>query len=347
MILAEKIMKLRKQQGWSQEELAVQLSVSRQSVSKWESGASIPDLDKILQLGELFGVSTDFLLKDDREDFPTVNIEEREGFAADAGNGEASRSSMNYRVEEPVCREVTVEEADTYMKLVEKTAFHIAAAVSVCVLSPVLLIVLAAMAELGRIGLSEDAAAGIGMIVLLLLVAGAVVVFVSDGMKLEKYSYMEKEVLKLQYGIAGIVEKKKEQFTPQKTKCITIGVLLCILGIIPLLATGIVTDSDFAAAMSVAVLFIMVAIAVFLFVSVGMIAGSYDKLLEEGDYTREKKEQNRSNAPIATIYWCLVLAGYLAASFVTNRWDMTWIVWPVAGVLYGALAGIMEIVRRA
>lgn len=63
-------MKLRKQQGWSQEELAMKLGVSRQSVSKWESGASIPELDKILQLGELFGVSTDFLLKDDREDFP-------------------------------------------------------------------------------------------------------------------------------------------------------------------------------------------------------------------------------------------------------------------------------------
>ena len=48
MILAEKITKLRKQNGWSQEDLAMKLNVSRQSVSKWESAASIPDLDKIL-----------------------------------------------------------------------------------------------------------------------------------------------------------------------------------------------------------------------------------------------------------------------------------------------------------
>lgn len=61
MILAEKIISLRKQMGWSQEELAGQLSVSRQSVSKWELGASIPDLDKILKMSELFGVSTDYL----------------------------------------------------------------------------------------------------------------------------------------------------------------------------------------------------------------------------------------------------------------------------------------------
>ena len=67
MILADKLIELRKKNGWSQEELAEQLGVSRQSVSKWESGASIPDLDKILKLSALFGVSTDFLLKDSAE----------------------------------------------------------------------------------------------------------------------------------------------------------------------------------------------------------------------------------------------------------------------------------------
>ena len=62
MILGEKIAVLRKQNGWSQEDLAEQLQISRQSVSKWESGASIPDLDRIVKLSALFGVSTDYLL---------------------------------------------------------------------------------------------------------------------------------------------------------------------------------------------------------------------------------------------------------------------------------------------
>lgn len=65
MILADKIMKLRKQNGWSQEELAMQLGVSRQSVSKWESGTSIPDLERIIKLSQIFGVSTDYLIKDE------------------------------------------------------------------------------------------------------------------------------------------------------------------------------------------------------------------------------------------------------------------------------------------
>ena len=71
MILGEKIVQLRKQRGWSQEELASQLGISRQAVSKWESAASIPDLDKIISMSRLFEVSTDYLLKEEMtEDAP-------------------------------------------------------------------------------------------------------------------------------------------------------------------------------------------------------------------------------------------------------------------------------------
>ena len=59
MILAEKISEERKKNGWSQEELAEKLSVSRQSVSKWESGQSVPDLNRILEMARIFGVTTD------------------------------------------------------------------------------------------------------------------------------------------------------------------------------------------------------------------------------------------------------------------------------------------------
>ncbi|MBR2504019.1 MAG: helix-turn-helix transcriptional regulator, partial [Oscillospiraceae bacterium] len=61
MILADKIILMRKQQGWNQEQLAEQLGVSRQAVSKWESGLSIPDLDKIIKMSNIFGVPTDYL----------------------------------------------------------------------------------------------------------------------------------------------------------------------------------------------------------------------------------------------------------------------------------------------
>lgn len=76
-MLGEKIQQLRKANGMSQEELAGNLTVSRQAISKWELGESMPDTENILQLSKLFGVSTDFLLNDDYEsdkDIPAVQI---------------------------------------------------------------------------------------------------------------------------------------------------------------------------------------------------------------------------------------------------------------------------------
>lgn len=65
MSISEKIALLRKEKNLSQEAFAEALGVSRQSVSKWESGSALPDTDKIIAMSELFGVSTDYLLKDD------------------------------------------------------------------------------------------------------------------------------------------------------------------------------------------------------------------------------------------------------------------------------------------
>lgn len=65
MNISEKILRLRKEKGLSQEAFAEKLGVSRQSVSKWESGGTLPDIDKIIAMSELFGVSTDYLLKDE------------------------------------------------------------------------------------------------------------------------------------------------------------------------------------------------------------------------------------------------------------------------------------------
>ena len=129
MILADKISELRKKNDWSQEELAGQLGVSRQSVSKWESAASIPDLDKILKMSELFGVSTDYLLKDSKEP-------EEELLPAAAPSGDYVPEA------DSAVRCVSLEEANDFLDTVQDTAPRIAAGVSMCILSPVLLIFL-------------------------------------------------------------------------------------------------------------------------------------------------------------------------------------------------------------
>lgn len=64
MTFAEKLLALRRARGWSQEELAAQVGVSRQALSKWENGAAMPDAENILAIAKLFGVTTDYLLID-------------------------------------------------------------------------------------------------------------------------------------------------------------------------------------------------------------------------------------------------------------------------------------------
>lgn len=141
MILAEKIMEMRKKNGWSQEELAYQLGVSRQSVSKWESGASIPDLERILKLSEIFGVSTDYLLKEEIELAPEIVSVQAEPVEEGA-----------------VLRRVSMEEAAEFMEARIGSAKQMALAVMTCVLSPVPLLALGVLAEETKIGISENLA---------------------------------------------------------------------------------------------------------------------------------------------------------------------------------------------
>lgn len=75
MTLGEKLQQLRKSKGLSQEQLAAQIAVSRQAISKWELGEAMPDTDNVVQLSKVFNVSIDYLLNDEYEsdmDIPVV-----------------------------------------------------------------------------------------------------------------------------------------------------------------------------------------------------------------------------------------------------------------------------------
>lgn len=81
MKINEKIYILRKKSGWSQDELAEKISVSRQSVSKWETGDSVPEPVKLLALAKIFSVSTDFLLDDSQQEYISPQAEKSSDIA--------------------------------------------------------------------------------------------------------------------------------------------------------------------------------------------------------------------------------------------------------------------------
>lgn len=323
MILGEKIMELRKRNGWSQEELAGKLNVSRQSVSKWESAMSVPELDKVLQLSEIFEVSTDYLLKDDREE-----------------------DYVPGRPEEMPLRKVTMEEAQTFLKIRKEAAVRIPAGVAACILSPVPLFLLNSAAEAGRGRLTEDLAAGLGVVFLLLIVAAAVGNFIVFGMRMEKYEWLEQEEFELGYGIAGMVKERLEAEGASFARQIALGVALCILGVIPLLLAGSLDVEEQVQILGLVFLLVIVAAGVFLLANVGLRKGAYEQLLQIGDYTKAEKEVNRIVERIAVFYWCVATAVYVGWSLVTWEWHVTWVLWPVAGILFGAVVGLVKMVKK-
>ncbi|MDD2213534.1 MAG: helix-turn-helix transcriptional regulator [Oscillospiraceae bacterium] len=332
MILADKIIKLRKQNGWSQEDLAMKLSVSRQSVSKWESAAAVPDLNKIIRLGDIFSVSTDYLLKDELEDNP--------------GRQTNGPDHPFLESEGQMPHPVSLEDAHAYLDLAHKSAPRLAVAVASCVFSPVPLLLLLGRSELAGAALSENQAAGIGVTLLLLIIAAAVTVMILLGSRLDKYAFLEKEVLAPQYGVAGLAESRRDRFETAHKLAIALGVALCIVSAVPLMLAAAFDAQDGTYIHLTALLLCLVAVAVGLFVWSGIRYDAYQKLLEEGDYTAQKKRENQKNEKLASIYWPLVTAIYLGVSFLTGRWGISWVIWPCAGVLYAAVIGIAALLRR-
>ena len=326
MILADKIIELRKKNGWSQEELAEKLGVSRQAVSKWEGAQSVPDIQRILEMSRLFGVSTDYLLKDDMD----------YGSEALAESAAETDSTL---------RRVDMETASAFLAFRRNWAPRIALAVFLCIISPVALIMLGAFSEYGVLNLSENAAGGIGLIILLLLVAGAVSIFIIYGMKNQPFEFLEKENIDTAYGVTGMVREYRERCAAVCSTQIVLGVVLCILSVLPLFGALCVTENDLVILLCTCLLLVIVAVGVVFLILAGMKRGAANMLLQEGDYSREEKKRNRLTSTAAGVYWLLVTAGYLAWSFYTDGWNRTWIVWPVAGVLFPAVMAVVGAIR--
>ena len=339
MILAEKIMELRKKKGWSQEQLGERLEISRQSVSKWESGASIPDLDKIVKMSHIFSVSTDYLLKDELES-PQEGTQTDTASEQEPENGCGALNG----------RSVTLEEANKYMDMAKQSAKGTALGTFLCILSPVCLLLISGFLQDGRIRMSDERAGAAGLIILLVLVLAGVALLVTEGMKLSGFRYLDEEGISLKYGVRGIVEKRREDFEQTHRRCTVLGVALCIISVIPLMTVGTFVDNDIYSIMCFALLIVFVAVAVYLFVWSGCIYGSFRKLLQEGEYAKEKKAIKKRTAFLNGVYWAGVLAAFLILRssniYEESEYNILGIYWTVAVLLYIMIRGILGAVME-
>ncbi|HAB00155.1 MAG TPA: XRE family transcriptional regulator [Ruminococcaceae bacterium] len=325
MIFADKLILLRKKAGWSQEELAEQMNVTRQSVSKWEGAQSVPDLEKMIRLSELFGVSTDYLLKDDMEEAEHIRLSE----------------------DMPSLKRVSMEEANAFLSVKARTAKTIAYAVFLCILSPITLLILGAISESASGVLNENIAGGIGMIVLILFVATAVVLFISSGSKTAPFAYLEKEKFEAEYGVSGMVKERKAQYKDLHTKNTIAGTCLCITALIPLFVGAIIdADNDLFLTIMLSFSLLIAGVGVICFIKTGILWASFEKLLQEGEYSKENKGKPSFASAIYTAYWIITTAVYSGYSMLSNNWGQSWIIWAVAGILFPAVVAITNAIEK-
>lgn len=319
MTISEKILDLRKSNGMSQEELAEKLNVSRQSVSKWESAASVPDVSKIIEISRVFGVSTDYLLKEDTEALQCP--------AAD------SRSVKTLSIES--CRE--------FLLATKRCSRNIAIGVFMCICSPIALIILAGLYEIKGV-VSQGLAVGVGTTILLMLVAGAVTLFILNGSRLERYKLIKEGDFELSYGVEGILKAERDAFEPRFTTSLAISVALFILSVCPLMIVSSVVgeEESMVFLLLTALLLFMVAVGVFVIILFTMTHDAYKQLLRYEEYSPENAEARRLSDKLGGIYWTLAAAIYLAWSFLSGKWEITWVLWPVAGVLFAAILAALN-----
>ena len=313
MILADKIIRLRKKNGWSQEELADKMKVSRQAVSKWEGAQTTPDLEKILMLGSLFGVTTDYLLKDEIED---------EEFTED--NDSTS------------VKKITLAQANDYLEWRKSASVRIATGTFLCIIAAIPLLILCTATEVPAFHIPINVAVGIGLTALLVIVAIAVAVFIICGYKNAPFAFIDKEPFETEYGVTGMVKEKQKSYRGTYIKYNVIATCLCIISPIPLLISSF-TENDFLIVTMLTVTMFVAGIGSALFIVSGVCNASMQKLLKEGEFAPNEKRKNKIKDTVSEVYWLIATAVYLCWSFLSNDWHITWIVWPIAGIIFAVV----------
>ena len=292
MTLQEKIIKLRKKNGWSQEDLSDKLYVTRQAVSKWESGQSLPDVEKIVHMSKLFGVTTDYLLNEEVESEDII---------------EESITNDNKILEQA--------DVDAFLDNVKKRSKFYAIFLALMFFSPVVFFILKiASVENYRL---------IGGIVGIVTFATAFAFFLIADNKGTPFNHIRKEQkFILGYGVGNYVEqvmassKKKNDIS--KTVSTTLLMLIAMILILLQQIYGKSLNYDLISNVSVLASLIIMSIVIPLDVVPARENNAYKMLLKKGDYAPEKLELNKKLNFVRAIIISLALIGYFIYMVLAN-----------------------------
>jgi hypothetical protein len=188
--------------------------------------------------------------------------------------------------------------------------------------------------------LTETVASVIGLTVLFALVLCAVPIFIYCGFKNQPYEFLDKNIpFELEYGVRGMVNERKKAFRAAYIAYNTVATCACIFSVIPLILLSF-TENDILIAVGLAVLMVIAGIGTGLFIVAGTQNASMQKLLKEGEFTEKEKARTSLKEVVGFCYWGVLTAIFLAVSFLTGAWHLSWMIFVIGGALSPSVMSI-------
>lgn len=232
---------------------------------------------------------------------------------------------------------------NTFIKAMDEYSRKMSTGVTLCILSPVALIGMAGLVtEDGRGVLSESAFVVIGLLILLILVAIGVMLIIRSSIEINKFKNIREGEFYLEENKNLAVEQTSDEFETVYGKRMALGVGLCIISPIPIITTAIVGAGDEVILLMVSLLLIIVATAVNMFVKNSIKRNGYMQLLKREDFDPNNRKAAMIEERVGGIYWPVVVAIFLGWSFLEGAWTISWVVFPIAGLIYAAIVNFIK-----
>lgn len=290
MNFGENLQTLRKLKNYSQEDLADKLQVSRQAVSKWESGTGFPETEKLISICDLFDCSMDELVK-----------------------GKISIDSNS--------------EKEVYDSFMNKFSMSISLAIMLILIGATLLLTI--------LGFNIDNDM-FGIVILLIFVVFSVPIFIVKGIEMENF--------KTKYPKLSNIYSQEEidSYNKKFAKMIAMSISIILIGVVVMMTTIALKIFDYSSTFPVSILMCFISVAVPLLVNTGIQKDKYDIEKYNKENSMYSKDELDKVGAYCGVIMLVATIIYFLISFIFNIWEISWIVFPVGGMICGIVSILLK-----
>jgi hypothetical protein len=238
---------------------------------------------------------------------------------------------------------VSLEQAREFIDLKGKISYFIASGASLLFLGVALMIFLIQRIDEKSIfqAASENVQGVIPVTLLFLFIVPAVGLFIYGGNRLEQFKYIEEGHFNLAVTAKVLLNKELPAIARKQSLGTVVGVCLCVLSPVAILTATFFDKSLYG----LSILLLMIATAVFIFITSSSVPEAYKMVLELEAFNPERKKQNKVIGAVAGIVWPTAVCIFLFCGFVFNLWRICWIIFPITGILFGGFSAFYIILK--